>query len=75
MRELDLVEIDNVSGGNDDQISGYTGAAAVLTVLGAGALAISLAPALGAIGGITVAISLGTAGGLAVAQFIADISC
>ena len=64
MRELTMKEMEQVSGGNGDGISGYEGAGAILTVLGAGA-AIS-APVIG--------FSLGAAGGLATAQFLADYS-
>lgn len=65
MRELNTMEIENVSGG---QISGYQGAGAVLAVLGAGAF-------FGTIGAPVLAVGIGVAAGLAVAQFAADVGC
>ncbi len=69
MRELTMKEMEQVSGGNGDGISGYEGAGAILTVLGAGA-AIASAP----ISAPVIGFSLGAAGGLATAQFLADYS-
>jgi hypothetical protein len=61
LTELSPSEIDRVSGG----ISGYEGAGAILTVLGAGA---AIAP----VGAVVIGIGLGAAIGLAGAQFLAN---
>lgn len=68
MRELNVVEIDQVDGG-DGQISGYQGAGAVLAVLATGA-AIATAP----ISAPVIGLALGVAAGLAAAQALADNS-
>lgn len=66
MRELNVNEIEAVSGG---YLSGYEGAGAIMTVLATGA-AISTAP----LSAVVIGISLGAAGGLAFAQFLAELN-
>ena len=64
MRELNVSEVNEVSGGN---INGYEAAGAILAVLGSGA-----ALAAGPLAAPVVGIALGAAAGLATAQAIAD---
>ena len=65
MRDLQVNEIQAISGG---EISGYEGSGAVLAVLGTGA-AIATAP----ISAAVVGVALGVAAGLAIAQWMADL--
>lgn len=71
MRELNSYEVQQVSGGseNSGQISGYSGAGAIMAVLGTGA-AISTAP----ISGPVIGLAIGAAAGLAIAQAIVNNS-
>ena len=66
MRELNVSEVNEVSGGN---ISGYEGAGAILAVLGTAA-AIATAP----ISAPILGIAIGAAAGLAAAQALADLA-
>ena len=68
MRELTSNELQQVSGGATT-ISGYQASAAILAVLGAGAVAA------GPIGlsAVVLGIAIGSAAGMAGAQLIADI--
>ena len=66
MRELNVSEVNEVSGGG---ISGYEGAGAILAVLGTAA-AIATAP----ISAPIIGIAVGAAAGLAAAQALADLA-
>ena len=66
MRELTSNEVIEVAGGREyPRINGFTGAGAIMAVVGLGALFTPIGPVVGA-------IALGSAGGLAGAQAIAD---
>ncbi|MFZ5844196.1 MAG: hypothetical protein ACOY3E_15015 [Pseudomonadota bacterium] len=65
MRTLEMNEVQQVSGAAE-QISGYAGAGAVLTVLGSGA-------AMGPVGVPVMVVAGAVAAGLAIAQFLSDL--